>query len=121
MEEGGGSGAHRRLTLGSPGVEKLQRKLDRASALLEPVRANGLPEAAASDRPPAEPTATDGLAILDQTWTVVQLRAEARAVDWLACRTSSRRRWSLRSATLLIFVVNLCSDWRANTRSTRPG
>jgi len=60
-------------------VEKLQKKLDRASAALEPVRAVGPVEAAASGRPAAEPTAADGLTNPDQTWTVVQLRAEARA------------------------------------------
>ena len=61
-------------------VEKLQKKLDRAaSAALEPVRAVGPVEAAASGRPAAERTAADGLTIPDQTWTVVQLRAEARA------------------------------------------
>ena len=60
-------------------VEKLQRKLDRASAALEPVQAVGPLEAAATGRPAAERTAADGLTIPDQTWTVVQLRAEARA------------------------------------------
>jgi len=60
-------------------VEKLRRKLDRASAALKPVRAVGPVEAVASGRPAAEPTAADGLTIPNQTWTVVQLRAEARA------------------------------------------
>ena len=60
-------------------VEKLRKKLDRASAALKPVRAVGPVEAVASGRPAAEPTAADGLTIPDQTWTVVQLRAEARA------------------------------------------
>ena len=60
-------------------VEKLQKKLDRASAALEPVRAVGPVEAAASGRRAAEPTAADGLTNPDETWTVVQLRAEARA------------------------------------------
>ena len=60
-------------------VEKLQKKLDRASAALEPVRAVGPVEAAVSGRSAAEPTDADGLTIPDQTWTVVQLRAEARA------------------------------------------
>ena len=60
-------------------VEKLQRKLDRASAAPEPVQAVGPLEAAATGRPAAERTAADGLTIPDQTWTVVQLRAEARA------------------------------------------
>jgi hypothetical protein len=60
-------------------VEKLQKKLDRASAALKPVHAVGPLEATATGRPAAEPTAGDGLTIPDQTWTVVQLRAEARA------------------------------------------
>jgi chromosome segregation ATPase len=60
-------------------VEKLQRKLDRAAAALEPVQAVGPLEAAASGRTVGEPTAADGLTVPDQTWTVVQLRAEARA------------------------------------------
>ena len=42
-----------------PRVDKLQRKLNRASASLEPVGADGSPEAAAAGRPPPEPTATD--------------------------------------------------------------
>ena len=60
-------------------VEKLQKKLDRAAAALEPVQAVGPLEAAASGRTVGEPTAPDGLTVPDQTWTVVQLRAEARA------------------------------------------
>ena len=60
-------------------VEKLQRKLDRASAALKPVQAVAPMESAASGRPAAEPRTADGLTIPDQTWTVVQLRAEARA------------------------------------------
>jgi hypothetical protein len=60
-------------------VEKLQKKLDRAAAALEPVHAVGPVEAAASGRTVGEPTAADGLTVPDQTWTVVQLRAEARA------------------------------------------
>ena len=60
-------------------VEKLQKKLDRAAAALEPVQAVGPLEAAASGRTVGEPTGADGLTVPDQTWTVVQLRAEARA------------------------------------------
>jgi len=60
-------------------VEKLQKKLDRAVAALEPVQAVGPLEAAASGRTVGEPTAADGLTVPDETWTVVQLRAEARA------------------------------------------
>ena len=60
-------------------VEKLQQKLNRASAALKPGHVVGPLKAAATGRPAAEPTAADGLTIPDQTWTVVQLRAEARA------------------------------------------
>lgn len=49
-----------------------------ASAALEPARASTPMEAAASGRPVAEPT-TDGVTMPDETWSVVQLRAEARA------------------------------------------
>jgi hypothetical protein len=52
---------------------------DRASADLKPVRAVGPVEAAASGRPAAKPTGADGLTTPNPTWTVVQLRAEARA------------------------------------------
>ena len=60
-------------------VEKLQKKLGRAAAALEPIRAPGPMEAAASGGPVAEPTAADGVTGPDETWSVVQLRAEARA------------------------------------------
>ena len=60
-------------------VEKLRKKLDRAAAALEPVQAVGPLEAAASGLPVGEPTTADGLTVPDETWTVVQLRAEARA------------------------------------------
>ena len=60
-------------------VEKLQKKLDRAAAAVEPTRATGPMEAAASGEPVAEPTAADGVTGPDETWSVVQLRAEARA------------------------------------------
>ena len=60
-------------------VEKLQRKLEQASAALKPTQAVGTREASAAGRPAAEPTTADGVTIPDQTWTVVQLRAEARA------------------------------------------
>jgi chromosome segregation ATPase len=60
-------------------VEKLQKKLDRAAAALEPVQAVSPLEAAASGLTVGEPTAADGLSVPDETWTVVQLRAEARA------------------------------------------
>ena len=60
-------------------AEKLQRKLDRGVAALEPVRGVAPAEAAATHRPAAEPTTPDGVTVPDPTWTVAQLRAEARA------------------------------------------
>lgn len=60
-------------------AEKLQQKLDKASAAMEPVQATAPIEAAASGRPAAEPTTADGVTVPDETWSVVQLRAEARA------------------------------------------
>jgi chromosome segregation ATPase len=60
-------------------AEKLQKKLDRAAAALEPVQAVGPLEAAASGLPVGDPTTADGLTVPDETWTVVQLRVEARA------------------------------------------
>ncbi len=60
-------------------AEKLQRKLDRAVAAIEPVKGAAPAESAATGRPAAEPTAPDGVTLPDQTWTVAQLRAEARA------------------------------------------
>ena len=60
-------------------AEKLQRKLDRAGAALEPVKASAPAESATTGRPAAEPTAADGVTVPDPTWTVAQLRAEARA------------------------------------------
>ena len=60
-------------------AEKLQKKLDRAATALEPVQGVGPLEAAASGLPVGEPTTADGLTVPDETWTVVQLRVEARA------------------------------------------
>jgi len=60
-------------------VDKLHQKLDRASAALEPVQASAPVEATASGRPVAEPTTVDGVTVPDETWSLVQLRAEARA------------------------------------------
>ena len=60
-------------------AEKLQQKLDRAPAARESVRATEPMEATASARPVAEAATADGVAVPDQTWSVVQLRAEARA------------------------------------------
>ena len=59
-------------------VQKLKMKLDAASAGREPVQAAEPVDEAASGRPVAEPTTVDGVT-LDETWSVVQLRAEARA------------------------------------------
>jgi hypothetical protein len=58
-------------------VEKLQKKLDQATAALKP--AFGPNQAGAAGRSVTEPTGSDGLTVPDKTWTVVQLRAEARA------------------------------------------
>jgi len=60
-------------------AEKLQQKLDRAPAALEPVRATEPMEATAPARPVAEAATAAGVAVPDETWSVVQLRAEARA------------------------------------------
>ena len=59
-------------------IEKLHKKLDKVSAV-QPIQASTPEEAAVSGRPTAEPTTADGVTVPDQTWTVVQLRAEARA------------------------------------------
>jgi peptidoglycan hydrolase CwlO-like protein len=60
-------------------VEKLRQKLDGASAATEPVQTPAPMELTASDRPVNEPTTVDSLTVPDETWSVVQLRAEARA------------------------------------------
>ncbi|MEO8827951.1 hypothetical protein [Lapillicoccus sp.] len=61
-------------------VEKLHRKLDGASAALEPITAAAAPMAMmASGQRMAEPTTLDGVTMPDDTWSVVKLRAEARA------------------------------------------
>lgn len=60
-------------------VERLQKKLDRATEALRPVRAAGPNQAGAAGRSVTERTGSDGLTIPDKTWTLVQLRAEARA------------------------------------------
>jgi DNA repair exonuclease SbcCD ATPase subunit len=77
-------------------AEKLQKKLDRAAAALEPVQAVGPLEAAASGLPVGEPTTADGLTVPDETWTVVQLRAEARARGLVG--TSNKSKAQLLSA-----------------------
>jgi peptidoglycan hydrolase CwlO-like protein len=60
-------------------VEKLQQKLDRATAAPEPVPAAAPMDVMASGPAVAEPTNVDGVTVPDETWSVVQLRAEARA------------------------------------------
>jgi peptidoglycan hydrolase CwlO-like protein len=60
-------------------VEKLHQKMDGASAALKPVQAAAPLDVVASSRPVAEPTTVDGVTAPDETWSVVQLRAEARA------------------------------------------
>ena len=58
-------------------AERLQHKLDRATAALKPVPAKG--SKAASGGSTTEPSTAYGLSAPDKTWTVVQLRAEAHA------------------------------------------
>jgi len=60
-------------------AERLQKKLDRATDALKPTPAAGPREVAVSGRKTAGPTTSDGLTVPDKSWTVVQLRAEARA------------------------------------------
>ncbi len=60
-------------------VERLQKKLDRATAALAPVRASGPNQAGAAGISVTERTGSDGLTVPDKTWTLVELRAEARA------------------------------------------
>ena len=59
-------------------VERLQRKLAGASASSAKVQAAPMDEMP-SVRPVAESTTVDVVAVPDETWSVVQLRAEARA------------------------------------------
>ena len=59
-------------------IEKLQRKLAGASASSAKVQAAPMDEMP-SVRPVAESTTVDVVAVPDETWSVVQLRAEARA------------------------------------------
>ena len=60
-------------------VEKLHRKLDGASAAPEPAQAATAMDVIAPGRSLAEPTTVDSVTVPDETWSVVQLRAEARA------------------------------------------
>jgi peptidoglycan hydrolase CwlO-like protein len=59
-------------------VEKLNQKLDAASAAREPVQAAVPMDVIASGRPVTDSTTVDGVTAPDETWSVVQLRAEAR-------------------------------------------
>ncbi len=59
-------------------AEKLHHKLDGASAV-KPTPAAGPREVMTPGRPAAEPTIADPVTVPDETWSVVQLRAEARA------------------------------------------
>ena len=59
-------------------VERLQRKLAGASASSAKVQAAPM-AGLASVTPVAESTTVDVVAVPDETWSVVQLRAEARA------------------------------------------
>jgi len=60
-------------------AEKLRHKLDRATAALKPAPATKSKKAAASGQSTTEPSTAYGLTTPDETWTVVQLRAEANA------------------------------------------
>jgi chromosome segregation ATPase len=70
-------------------AEKLQKKLDQAATDSEPTRAAQPLEAAAS-APAAEPTTGDGATVPDETWTVVELRAEARARGLVGMSSKSK-------------------------------
>ncbi len=69
----------RSASLAASRAEQLQQTLDRASAAREPVPAANPMEETASARPVAEPETPDGVAVPNERWSVVQLRAEARA------------------------------------------
>lgn len=58
-------------------VEKLRRKLDAVSVAPEPVQAEAPLDVADAAAPVSEPAT--GVPVPDETWSVVQLRAEARA------------------------------------------
>jgi peptidoglycan hydrolase CwlO-like protein len=59
-------------------VAKLTQKLDAASAAREPAQAAVPMDVIASGRTVTDPTTVDGVTAPDETWSVVQLRAEAR-------------------------------------------
>jgi hypothetical protein len=60
-------------------AEMLRHKLDRAKAALKPAPATTSKKAAASGDSTTETSTAYGLTTPDETWTVVQLRAEANA------------------------------------------
>lgn len=60
-------------------VEKVRQKLDRASIALEPVQAAAPTEARAAGRPVAAEKTLATVTVPDETWSVAQLRREARA------------------------------------------
>ena len=60
-------------------AEKLRHKLDRATAALKPAPATKPKKAPAPGDSTPEPSTAYGLTTPDETWTVVQLRAEAHA------------------------------------------
>ena len=60
-------------------AEKLQNKLDRAKAALKSATGHQTAEGRSSARRPPTPSTAYGLTAHDETWTVVQLRAEAHA------------------------------------------
>ena len=72
-------------------VERLQKKLDRATAALTPIRTSGPDQTGAVAHSVTEPTGSDGLTVPDSTWTVVQLRAEARARGLTGTSKKSKR------------------------------
>lgn len=59
--------------------KKLNKRLNRAETAPARRRPTGPGDTAASGHPVAEPATADGVAVPDESWTVVQLRAEARA------------------------------------------
>lgn len=60
-------------------VELLQEQLDQASAALETVPSEAIVEAAGVDGSVSRQDTDEGVGAPNESWTVVQLRAEARA------------------------------------------
>jgi len=60
-------------------VAKLNQRLDAASAGREPARAAVPMDVMPSGRPVTESKTVEGVTVPNETWSVVQLRAEARA------------------------------------------